>query len=212
MNIYLDIIAPLCVILGLFGLILILVGAKESEEAIAIYEKKWQDLKRRREAFQKKFFKELGEKGHKFFLSSSEKTLVRLRIIILRLDRSLFNNLSYLRKIKLQQQEHKNKIFEADSPKENPLIEGSRDFTFSQNLVLEEKKLLRKLPKKEKDVFQNLARLYLFEEDYHSARWIILEAYRNFPEDKIIRSFLVEIFEKENYYKSDQKKPAETDK
>lgn len=78
--------------------------------------------------------------------------------------------------------------------------------------MLEEKKLLRKLPKKEKDVFQNLARLYLFEEDYHSARWIILEAYRNFPEDKIIRSFLVEIFEKENYYKSDQKKPAETDK
>jgi len=212
MNIYLDIIAPLCIILGLFGLILILVGAKESEEAIAIYEKKWQDLKRRREVFQKKFFKELGEKGYKFFLSSSEKTLVRLRIIILRLDRSLFNNLSYLRKIKLQQQGNKNKIFEADSSKENPLIEGSRDFTFSQNLVLEEKKLLRKLPKKEKDVFQNLARLYLFEEDYHSARWIILEAYRNFPEDKIIRSFLVEIFEKENYYKSDQKKPAETDK
>ena len=39
MNIYLDIIAPLCVIFCVFGLILILVGAKESEEAIVIYEK-----------------------------------------------------------------------------------------------------------------------------------------------------------------------------
>jgi len=62
----------------------------------------------------------------------------------------------------------------------------------------EEKKLLKKLGKNPDDIatFKNLARIYLWQEDFSSARWTLLCAFRLDKEDNVVQGLLVELYEK----------------
>lgn len=138
------------------------------------------------------------------FFNFWEKFLRRLRIIILRLDKSIADKLLQLKKGKFLKEENK-KLKPILSKKlvKNYLDEGSikelNKLNFDNlDLKEEEQRLLKELMKNFEDtnLFKNLARLYLWEKDYHSACWALLQVYYLNTSDKIIYDLLLEIKEK----------------
>lgn len=126
-----------------------------------------------------------------------EKFLIRSRIIILRIDRTIFKNLTSIRKRKNDNTEDKeNGIIKSFN--EGKLIEDDIDFSHILDIKEEEKKLLKGLENNSKDIaiLKNLARIYLWQEDSSSARWVLLEAYRLDKDDNVIHGLLIELYGK----------------
>ncbi len=197
---FLNFLSPLLIIFGILGLIVLLSGTEENENVILAYRKRLLSLKEKKKSIQEKILKKLPSHFSKVLLNFLEKVLLRLRIVILRIDNSLFYNLKKLREIKF-----KKNLEEKKFPVE-VLNHFEEQQKISRDFKKEERLLLGKLKKGDPNVFQNLARLYLYEEDFPSARWIILEGLRRFKDEKIFQAFLIELFEKEKFYPKEENK------
>lgn len=186
-----NIVPPLLVLLGIIGLILLLNNKHQGPEEKIIRKKrlvstKWQRIfnQQRAEAFKEKIVK--------FF----EKLLIRLRIIILRIDQLLSRGLE---KIRIQKQPLEKEKILPKIAKDSRLSALIDEKIPSNTLEDQEKELLITLLKEDfsSDSLINLARLYLFTQDFSSARWALLEAYRLDKDNKIIQDLLFELQEKE---------------
>ena len=193
-----NILPPLLIILGITGLIFIFNNQKEEkdgeirEEKEVINEKE-KFLGKFRGIFNKENYQKTGNKLTLFV----EKSLIRSRIIILRIDRTIFKNLTSIRKRKNDNTEDKeNKIIKSFN--EGKLIEDDIDFSHILDIKEEEKKLLKGLENNSKNIaiLKNLARIYLWQEDSSSARWVLLEAYRLDKDDNIVQGLLIELYGK----------------
>jgi hypothetical protein len=202
-----NIVPPLFIILGLVGLVLLFNKKSSKENKIAnqpnfepklikrysFFLKKWHQF------FNKQNFELVKIKLSNFF----EKVLIRLRIIILRLDYLLF------RQLEKRKEKEKNVKDGLDQLKENNTLSVLTNTSHLEldnlsslsplDLEKEEKQFLTlflKQPEEESSLV-NLARLYLYRQDFSSARWALLEAHRLNKEDKVIRDLLLELQEKE---------------
>jgi len=193
-----NILPPLLIILGITGLIFIFKNQKEekneeiTEEKEAINEK-GKFLGKFRRIFNKENYQKACNKLTLFV----EKFLIRSRIIILRIDRTIFKNLASIRKRKNDNTEdEENGIIKSFN--EGKLIEDDIDFSHILDIKEEEKKLLKGLENNSKDIaiLKNLARIYLWQEDSSSARWVLLEAYRLDKDDNVIHGLLIELYGK----------------
>ncbi|HZI95682.1 MAG TPA: hypothetical protein VFD40_00675 [Candidatus Paceibacterota bacterium] len=193
-----NILPPLLIILGITGLIFIFNNQKEEkdgeirEEKEVINEKE-KFLGKFRGIFNKENYQKTGNKLTLFV----EKFLIRSRIIILRIDRTIFKNLTSIRKRKNGNTEDKeNEIIKSFN--EGKLIEDDIDFSHILDIKEEEKKLLKGLENNSKNIaiLKNLARIYLWQEDSSSARWVLLEAYRLDKDDNIVQGLLIELYGK----------------
>lgn len=200
-----NILPPLLIILGIAGLIFIFKGKEgEKDEKITerieeVEDKKIADGKERFfERFYRIFNKENYQKASNQFFLFIEKSLVRSRIIILRIDRTIFKNLASIRKRKDNNDEKNGENGIVKSFNEEKLIEDDTDTSHILNAKDEEKKLLKKLQNNPDDIvtLKNLARIYLWQEDFSSARWTLLQAYRIDKEDNVVRDLLIELYEK----------------
>jgi len=206
-----DIIPPLLVIVGLVGLIVVF-NRSPRENMLPLGEKK-EKIRKGNKFFQKMslFFEKV--RSYHFqrrFQSSLERLLVRLRIVILKLDKSVSKNLIHLRKRRIKEgTEEKVSSFSSVSStwqEDDEKLPSSLGLDFPE----EEKKILRRLNKfpQEVDTLVNLARIYLWKEDFSSARAVLLQAYEIDEENKVIQSLLVELKEKEeNIQQGGENKP-----
>jgi len=193
-----NILPPLLIILGITGLIFIFKNQKgEKDEVITeeneVTNEKEKFLGKFRRIFNKEKYQEACNQSTLFV----EKFLIRSRIIILRIDRTIFKNLTSIRKRKNDNIEDKeNGIIKSFN--EGKLIEDDIDFSHILDIKEEEKKLLKGLANNSKDItiLKNLARIYLWQEDSSSARWVLLEAYRLDKDDNIVQGLLIELYGK----------------
>jgi len=186
---------PLLIIIGLVGLIFLF---------------NQQQSKKSSEFIRKLFFSFKGKKQSRFqswSLTLIERLLVHLRITILKLDRFLSNNLSRLRKKRMLGKNQEEKEFSFSLPSLNK--KGKASSFLGTDFPEEEKKLLHHLEKlpDDRETLMNLARIYLWKEDFSSARGILLQAYRKNKEDRITQTLLVELKEKEENWKAQKNKP-----
>ncbi|MGE4554811.1 MAG: hypothetical protein AB7D02_01600 [Candidatus Paceibacterota bacterium] len=196
MSILLNFFYPLFIILGVLGLIVLLSRTKEEEEIVLIYKKKLESLREKEKKLKEKIFEKLSPSLSQALLNILEKSLSRLRVIVLRLDNFVFKSLKKIREVKF-----KNIEVQEEAKLTTNLVEGFEEEEESlKDLKKEERTYLRKIQKGDVFTYQNLARLYLYEGDFSSARWVILEGYRRFPNEKIFEAFLLELFEKEKLY------------
>jgi len=204
-----NLVPPLLIVLGLVGLVFILKQTKKEEkegdlkqiEKTISYDLNLIDKKLR------VFIAEKNKKINNIFLNSSEKFLIRLRIIFLRVDRLIYNNL-----IKIKEKKNKDSCFEKTFkesikklfPEGKTNKKESKKFKFdlleANDYQKNEINFLKAFKKNPGDcqIIKNLALLYLFNEDYVSARWILIEGYRLNKEDKTIQGLFLELKEKEN--------------
>ena len=193
-----NILPPLLIILGITGLIFIFKNQKEEKDGELTEEKKAINEKEKfLEKFSRIFNKENYQKACNQSTLFMEKFLIRSRIIILRIDRTIFKNLASIRKRKNDNTEDKeNEIVKSFN--EGKLIEDDIDFSHILDIKEEEKKLLKGLANNSKDItiLKNLARIYLWQEDSSSARWVLLEAYRLDKDDNIVQGLLIELYGK----------------
>ncbi len=200
-----NILPPLLIILGIVGLILIFKDQKsekseniveETEESaeMEIANGKGRFLKR----FHRIFNKGNYQKAHNQFFLFIEKTLVRSRIIILRIDGTIFKNLASIRKRKNHDDVKNREHGIIKSFDKGKLTESDTDTSHILNTKDEEEKLLKKIEGDPDDIatFKNLARIYLWQEDFSSARWTLLQAYRIDKEDNVVQGLLMELYEK----------------
>jgi len=197
-----NILPPLLIILGIVGLIFIFKGKKGEEDEKIIEELEEEEIIKGREKFSERFHrvfnKENYQKACNQFFLFIEKSLVRSRIIILRIDRIIFKNLSSIRKRKDNDDAKNGKNGIIKSFDKEKLDQSDIDVSHILDTKDEEKKLLKKLRKNPDDVatLKNLARIYLWQEDFSSARWTLLCAYRIDKEDNVVHGLLVELYEK----------------
>ncbi len=197
-----NILPPLLIILGIVGLIFIFKGKKGEEDEKIIEELEEEEIIKGREKFSERFHrvfnKENYQKACNQFFLFIEKSLVRSRIIILRIDRIIFKNLSSIRKRKDNDDVKNGKNGIIKSFDKEKLDQSDIDVSHILDTKDEEKKLLKKLRKNPDDVatLKNLARIYLWQEDFSSARWTLLCAYRIDKEDNVVHGLLVELYEK----------------
>ncbi len=193
-----DILPPLLILLGITGLIFIFKnqkgekGKKITEEKVVINEKEKFLGK-----FHRIFNKENYQKACNQLTLFVEKFLIRSRIIILRIDRTIFKNLANIRKRKNNKTEdEENKIIKSFNKEK--LVEDDTDFSHILDIKQEEKKLLKEIENDSGDIvaLKNLARIYLWQEDFSSARWVLLEAYRLDKEDNVIQGLFIELYGK----------------
>lgn len=196
-----NILPPLLIIVGIAGLIYIFqcYQGKEKESNDIEIEK----LENKKRKFLEKFYKVFNKENyHKIgdcLFGFTEKALVRSRIIILRIDRTIFKNLTKIRIRKniLDVGDGKqNGIIKVFS--EDKLLPDDNDASHVLDMVQEEKKLLKKLKTHPEDiaVFKNLARIYLWQKDFSSARWALLQAFRLDKKDNVVQDLLLELYEK----------------
>lgn len=202
-----DIIPPLLIILGITGLIYIFQYRQKQKETTPIEELEAEknleksDSERRKslEKFYRIFKRQNYQKINEEISSFAEKTLVRSRIIILRIDRAIFQNLTKIR-IKRNASEFNGKdqngIINVFS--EEKFLQNSKETDETLDSVQEEKRLLKKIKADPQDLksFKNLARIYLWRKDFSSACWALLQAYRLDKEDNVVQDLLVELYEK----------------
>ncbi len=191
----------LIIFLSLVGLILIFLNKPSAKKQKLVNE----DFKKERIKFLG-WFKQIKEVPSKeIFLNFWEKTLRRSRIIILRIDTTIADKLAKIKKGKfLEDKKNQDlKPIASDNLKEKDLIfEGLDDFDFNNlDLKEEEIKLLKLLKDLKENLeslepLKNLARLYLWEGDYNSACWALLQVYYFKRDDKIIYDLFLEIKEK----------------
>jgi len=195
-----DILPPLLILLGITGLIFIFKnqkgekGKKITEEKVVINEKEKFLGK-----FHRIFNKENYQKACNQLTLFVEKFLIRSRIIILRIDRTIFKNLANIRKRKNNKTEdEENKIIKSFNKEK--LVEDDTDFSHILDIKQEEKKLLKEIENDSGDIvaLKNLARIYLWQEDFPSARWVLLEAYRLDKEDNVIQGLFIELYGKKS--------------
>jgi hypothetical protein len=195
-----DILPPLLILLGITGLIFIFKnqkgekGKKITEEKVVINEKEKFLGK-----FHRIFNKENYQKACNQLTLFVEKFLIRSRIIILRIDRTIFKNLANIRKRKNNKTEdEENKIIKSFNKEK--LVEDDTDFSHILDIKKEEKKLLKEIENDSGDIvaLKNLARIYLWQEDFPSARWVLLEAYRLDKEDNVIQGLFIELYGKKS--------------
>lgn len=195
-----DILPPLLILLGITGLIFIFKnqkgekGKKITEEKVVINEKEKFLGK-----FHRIFNKENYQKACNQLTLFVEKFLIRSRIIILRIDRTIFKNLANIRKRKNNKTEdEENKIIKSFNKEK--LVEDDTDFSHILDIKQEEKKLLKEIENDSGDIvaLKNLARIYLWQEDFSSARWVLLEAYRLDKEDNVIQGLFIELYGKKS--------------
>jgi len=193
-----NILPPLLIILGITGLIFIFKNQKKEKDGKIIEEKeaineKEKFLGKFRRIFNKENYQEACNQSTLFV----EKFLIRSRIIILRIDRTIFKNLASIRKRKNDNTEdEENGIIKSFN--EEKLIEDDINFSHILDIKQEEKKLLKELENNPKDIatLKNLARIYLWQEDFSSARWVLLEAYRLDKDDNVVHGLLIELYGK----------------
>ena len=197
-----NILPPLLIILGLAGLVFIFKRQNDQKDQKIITEIREEKIINREKEFLDKFREILNKENYQkacnqFFLLV-EKFLVRSRIIILRVDGAIFKNLAKIRGRKNNggEEEKKNGIIQSFS--EGKLTENDADTLHILNISRGEKELLKKIENNTEDIaiLKNLARLYLWQEDFSSARWALLQAYRLNKEDNVIQDLLIELYEK----------------
>lgn len=195
-----NIIPPLCIILGLAGLIYIFQYRQDKDNTIK-EEKEFEKIKEKKkkltESLSKIFNKENYHKIGNAIYSFIEKVLVRSRIIILRIDRAIFANLTKIRVKKNIPELEDDKNIISSFSKETFLkidLEDENKLNSSE----EEKKLLKKVSLNPEDLasFKNLARIYLWRQDFVSACWALIQAYRLDKTDNVIQDLMIEIYEK----------------
>jgi hypothetical protein len=198
-----NILPPLLIILGVAGLIYIFqhCQGKEKETVSNDLEIEKVDNKKRKflEKFYKFFNKENYQKAGDCLFVFTEKVLVRSRIIILRIDRTIFKNLTKIRvrkNIPDIEEGKQNGIIGVFS--EDKLLEDNKDNSHLLDTIQEEKSLLKKLRAHPDDlaVLKNLARIYLWRKDFSSARWALLQSFRLDKEDNVVQDLLLELYEK----------------
>ena len=193
-----NILPPLLIILGITGLIFIFKNQKMEKDGEIREEKEVINEKEKfLGKFRRIFNKENYQKACNQLTLFVEKFLIRSRIIILRIDRTIFKNLASIRKRKNDNTEDKeNGIIKSFN--EGKLIEDDIDFSHILDIKEEEKKLLKGLENNSKDIaiLKNLARIYLWQEDSSSARWVLLEAYRLDKNDNVVQGLLIELYGK----------------
>jgi len=197
-----NILPPLLIILGIAGLIFIFKGQKGEKGEKIIEKIEEGEITNRKERFSERFHRIFNKEnyqkaGNQFFLLI-EKSLVRSRIIILRVDRTIFKNLASIRRRKDNDDARNGENGIIKSFDKGKLTEDDADTSHILNREDEEKKLLKKLRNNPDDVaiLKNLARIYLWQEDFSSARWTLLQAYRIDKEDNVIQALLIELYEK----------------
>lgn len=197
-----NILPPLLIILGLAGLVFIFKRQNDQKDQKIITEIREEKIINREKEFLDKFRELLNKENYQkacnqFFLLA-EKFLVRSRIIILRVDGAIFKNLAKIRGRKNNggEEEKKNGIIQSFS--EGKLTEDDAAILHISNISQEEKELLKKIENNPEDIaiLKNLARLYLWQEDFSSARWVLLRAHRLNKEDNVIQDLLTELYEK----------------
>jgi len=193
-----NILPPLLIILGITGLIFIFKnqkgekGEKNIQEREIINEKE-KFLGRFRRIFNKDNYQKVCNK----LTLLVEKFLIRSRIIILRIDRAIFKNLSRIRKRKnINTKDEENGIIKFFNKEK--LIEDDVGFSDILDIKQEEKKLLKEFEDNPEDIaaLKNLARIYLWQEDFSSARWVLLQAYRLDKNDNVVQGLLIELYGK----------------
>ena len=193
-----NILPPLLIILGITGLIFIFKNQKgEKDEEITEEKETINEKEKFLGRFRRIFNKENYQKVCNRLTLFVEKFLIRSRIIILRIDRTIFKNLASIRKRKNDNIEDKeNGIIKSFN--EGKLIEDDIGFSHILDIKEEEKKLLKELENNPKNIatLKNLARIYLWQEDFSSARWVLLEAYRLDENDNVIQGLLIELYGK----------------
>ena len=203
-----NIIPPLLIILGISGLIYIFQYQQKKEEVKlevrpeqAETEKK--DRIQKKNSWEEKFYrifsKQNYQKLNEEMFSFAEKALVRSRIIVLRIDRTIFKNLTRIRiKKSISELEggEQNGIISAFS--EEKLLQNAAETDHVFNTIQEEKALLKRIKANPEDLiaFKNLARIYLWRKDFSSARWALLQAFRLDKEDNVVQDLLLELYEK----------------
>ena len=195
-----NILPPLLIILGITGLIFIFKNQKEEKDEESAEEKETINEKEKfLEKFSRIFNKENYQKACNQSTLFMEKFLIRSRIIILRIDRTIFKNLASIRKRKNDNTEdEENGIIKSFN--EGKLIEDDIDFSHILDIKEEEKKLLKVLENDPKNIAtcKNLARIYLWQEDFSSARWVLIEAYRLDKNDNVVQGLLIELYGKKS--------------
>lgn len=193
----------LIIFLSLVGLIFILfekpIPKKEEE-----LEEENQKIPEKKEKKVENWFKKLKRKltFKEIILKFLEKILRRLRIIVLRIDRIILTKLIQIKKgefLKKKEKEFGLAFNDSIFEKTSNLI--SKELPFENfNLKEEEIKLLKKIQKEIKDIeiLKNLARLYLWEKDYHSACWALLKVYYLKTDDKLIYDLLIQLKEEKD--------------
>ena len=195
-----NILPPLLIILGITGLIFIFKNQKGEKDKKITEEEGVIDEK---EKFLGKFYRIFNKENYQRACNQStlfvEKFLIRSRIIILRIDRTIFKNLANIRKRKNNKTEdEENKIIKSFNKEK--LVEDDTDFSHILDIKQEEKKLLKEIENDSGDIvaLKNLARIYLWQEDFSSARWVLLEAYRLDKEDNVIQGLFIELYGKKS--------------
>ena len=195
-----NILPPLLIILGITGLIFIFKNQKGEKDKKITEEEGVIDEK---EKFLGKFYRIFNKENYQRACNQStlfvEKFLIRSRIIILRIDRTIFKNLANIRERKNNKTEdEENKIIKSFNKEK--LVEDNTDFSHILDIKQEEKKLLKEIENDSGDIvaLKNLARIYLWQEDFSSARWVLLEAYRLDKEDNVIQGLFIELYGKKS--------------
>jgi len=195
-----NIIPPLFIILGITGLIYIFQNrqnkdaiTREELELEKIREKKRKLLEKLHRIFNKENYQKVGDNIYSF----TEKVLVRSRIIILRIDRTISANLTKIR-IRKNIPELKEEENIINSFTKKTSLENDIEIDHKLDTIQEEKKLLKKIIVDSENLaaFKNLARIYLWRKDFSSARWALLRAYQLDKEDNVIQDLLIELYEK----------------
>ena len=199
----------LIVFLSLVGLFLIFLGkSKEKEEKIKEgKEGKGINILNWFKKFQRIPLRDI-------FLNFWEKFLRRIRIIVLRIDRIVSEKLKQVSKGKFLKEKEKKDlkpISQSETEKdylETQTFEELNNISFKDlDLKEEEIKLLKEINKNLEnfETLKNLARLYLWEKDYHSASWALLQVYYKKADDRVIYDLFFEIKESREKEKGEEK-------
>jgi len=200
----------LIVFLSLVGLFLIFLGkSKEKEEKIKEgKEGKGINILNWFKKFQRIPLRDI-------FLNFWEKFLRRIRIIVLRIDRIVSEKLKQVSKGKFLKEKEKKDlkpISQSETEKdylETQTFEELNNISFKDlDLKEEEIKLLKEINKNLEnfETLKNLARLYLWEKDYHSASWALLQVYYKKADDRVIYDLFFEIKESREKEKGEKRK------
>ena len=200
----------LIVFLSLVGLFLIFLGkSKEKEEKIKEgKEGKGINILNWFKKFQRIPLRDI-------FLNFWEKFLRRIRIIVLRIDRIVSEKLKQVSKGKFLKEKEKKDlkpISQSETEKdylETQTFEELNNISFKDlDLKEEEIKLLKEINKNLEnfETLKNLARLYLWEKDYHSASWALLQVYYKKADDRVIYDLFFEIKESREKEKGEKEK------
>ncbi|MDD3491536.1 MAG: hypothetical protein PHG13_01005 [Candidatus Pacebacteria bacterium] len=192
-----NIIPSLLIILGIAGLVYIF-QYRQNKESIIKGEEELAKIKKEKKKLLEKLQTKLSyKKVGSGIYSLTEKVLVRSRIIVLRIDKTISANLTKIR-IRRKTPNFKGSEDIIKSFAEKTSLENNAEIDTKLDSLQEEKKLLKKISKSPENLaaFKNLARIYLWREDFSSARWALLQAYHLNKEDNVVQDLLIELYEK----------------